>query len=250
MSVETTQPKADPRPAELDAAYLDELRGEFAVLPSGCWEWQRGRSRAGYGQLHAGGRTHYVHRLVYAAIYGEIAPGIEVCHRCDNPPCCNPDHLFAGTHAENMADARRKGRIGVFRAPLERVPRGERHYRARLTEEDVRQMRGLYAAGGALSAIARYMGLPLGTVHDVLHRKTWGHVTDASSPSFRPVLLPALQTLRGERHPVARLTEDAVRDIRRWHSCGETQRAIADRLGVSFVTVSDVLRGVTWRHVR
>lgn len=76
---------------------------------SPCWEWPPGRrTKAGYGQY----RRRYVHRIVAALVLGPIT-GKQVCHHCDNPPCYRPDHLFIGSHSENMADARRKGRAYI-----------------------------------------------------------------------------------------------------------------------------------------
>jgi hypothetical protein len=75
-----------------------------------CWEWRGARSADGYGQRRIGGKLLYLHRLAYEWAAGAIPAGMLVCHRCDNPPCCNPDHLFLGSRADNARDMCRKGR--------------------------------------------------------------------------------------------------------------------------------------------
>lgn len=93
--------------------------------PNACWEWQGARDSFGYGQAREA-----THRTAWALTHGPIPSGMCVCHRCDNPPCCNPDHLFLGTRADNNRDRHAKGRS----ANLER---GERHPQAGLTAAKV-----------------------------------------------------------------------------------------------------------------
>ena len=80
------------------------------VLDTPCREWQGGKNDQGYGVLHRDGEQYYVHRWVSTLLDGEIPPGIEVMHRCDNPPCFRYDHLVRGTRQENMADMAAKRR--------------------------------------------------------------------------------------------------------------------------------------------
>lgn len=77
----------------------------------GCWEWVAAKYKSGRGQFNFNGkRSALAHRVAYELTYGEIPSGMCVCHRCDNPSCCNPNHLFLGTQLDNMADMWEKGR--------------------------------------------------------------------------------------------------------------------------------------------
>jgi hypothetical protein len=101
--------------------------------------------------------------------FGEIGDGLEVCHHCDNPPCVNPDHLFLGTHADNMHDAYSKNRI----PPL----RGELNGSCVLTVENVSEIRRCYKAGELnQSQLGRKFGVHNSTIHLIVKRKKWGHV--------------------------------------------------------------------------
>jgi len=137
----------------------------------GCWLWTGPvmRQRRGYG-THA--TTLYgrkpAHRYSWFFTHGEMPPShMDVCHACDVPACVRPDHLFLGTRAENMHDAKVKGR----------VPAGERHTAARLTDDNVREMRRLRASSGEPYArLAKRYGVSTSTVVQVIYGNTWRSV--------------------------------------------------------------------------
>ena len=80
-------------------------------VASGCWEWTGPRNEHGYGLISQSGRRIRAHRAAYEQTHGPIPSGALICHTCDNPPCCNPEHLWAGSMADNMRDAAAKMRF-------------------------------------------------------------------------------------------------------------------------------------------
>lgn len=137
----------------------------------GCWEWQGCRDDRGYGVIGISRVTVRTHRLAYCLFVGAIGDS-HVLHRCDNPPCVNPRHLFLGTHQDNMRDKEQKGRAKY----------GEQT--RRLTEEDVLSIRSRHRSGERVSVIARsYPHLHHTTISSVVHRKTWKHLGENTMES-------------------------------------------------------------------
>lgn len=151
-------------------ATLDErLRHHgWTVTDSDCWEWAASLNTYGYGQLAVGGtRPEAASRVAYAAWVGEIPDGGVVCHRCDNPPCINPDHLFLGTKAINNRDM----------ADKQRSANGERKAH-KLTDAHVEAIRDRYAAGGvAQRTLAREYGVSQQLVSHLVRRTRRAHRT-------------------------------------------------------------------------
>jgi len=86
------------------------MADENSTLRDECWEWNGARNDHGYGRKMSGSKESYTHRLAWTWANGPIPSGGHICHSCDNPPCCNPHHLFLGTREDNMRDSVRKGR--------------------------------------------------------------------------------------------------------------------------------------------
>lgn len=134
--------------------------------PEACWEWQGARTQYGYGAYR---RTN-AQRTAWEITHGEIPGGSStfVCHTCDNPPCCNPAHLFLGTHADNVADMMAKRRHN----------HGEMVNTCRLTEDAVREMRSLYVRGRVTyRELAVRFGMSPQAVGHVVRRYSWRHVS-------------------------------------------------------------------------
>lgn len=147
-----------------------------------CWEWTASRYKGGYGYLGVGGKLYLAHRISYAISKEPPSPSLCVLHTCDNPACVNPDHLFQGTHTDNMHDMKRKGRGRCgpsgdshhSRTRPECMPRGEQHWRAKLTVENVVEIRKRYAAGGcSCQKLAEEHGVSRGNIGCIIRRETW-----------------------------------------------------------------------------
>lgn len=93
-------------------ALIDQIKKYYTLNEStGCWDWHGYTNTQGYARVFTAGKLKRVHRMIYELFVGEIPEGLFVCHHCDNPRCINPEHLFIGTHQDNMNDMRRKGRL-------------------------------------------------------------------------------------------------------------------------------------------
>lgn len=150
------------------------MAGVVVDAASGCWNWARCTQRNGYGRIRAGAHTVYVHRAAYEAFVGQIPPGMDVCHRCDNRKCCNPDHLFAGTRLDNMQDAVTKGRQARGDR-LAAMRRGALSSSAVLTDDDVRGIRALAAYGNTPRQLAPLFSVTPSNVNKIINRETWSH---------------------------------------------------------------------------
>lgn len=133
-----------------------------------CVEWRGPRNSEGYGVFKACG-DHRAHRVSYERAHGPIPTGQLVRHTCDNPPCVNPRHLLLGTDADNNHDMMQRGR--------NRQPHGERQGSAKLTDEQVREIRSLYASGSwSQQRLGLRYGIHQATVSVIVRRAGWKHV--------------------------------------------------------------------------
>jgi hypothetical protein len=140
----------------------------------GCWEWQGNINPvSGYGRLQFEKQMLFAHRVAYELYVGPIPEGMVICHHCDNPPCVRPDHLFLGTHADNVADKMNKGRWAGGSKP------GEAHHNSILTDEQVAAIRAALRQPlrhGDVRKIARQYNVDESTIHHIKSGRAWRHI--------------------------------------------------------------------------
>lgn len=156
--------------------FLDRYLDRVIVTP-GCWDWDGAKNDHGYGQLRLTDGIIYIHRFMYQIVFGPIPDDVVVRHRCDNPPCSNPDHLKIGSQVDNAEDARSRGRLAV----------GERLPQAKMTAENVVEARDLWRGGLDVYTIAKRFGVTRVTMREALIGKTWKHLPDPISDEERKV---------------------------------------------------------------
>lgn len=137
---------------------------------SQCWEWQSTRNNRGYGKFWLNGRSDLAHRASYKIHTGPIPTGLQVRHTCDNPPCVNPAHLILGTGLENARDAVERGRYC----------RGVDNVRAKLTPEQVHEIKKCWSQGETQVSLARRHGISRSAIQWVLNGRNWAWLGEAS----------------------------------------------------------------------
>lgn len=186
----------------------ERLLSRISVDASGCFNWTGGLTQSGYGRIMVSGRQMLAHRLSYEAFREKKVPdGLFVCHHCDNRKCVNPAHLFPGTPKQNTQDAVNK----------DRLCRGERHHEAKISDEQVAEMRRLYEGGMTKAQVARQFG--------VSHEHGWDLITNGRSH----LNLPPVKN----RGHAKKLSDDGVRLARSMRAEGLSYAEIGRRLGMT-----------------
>lgn len=137
-------------------------------LETPCWVWQGAKVKGGYGFVRIDGRPLLAHRVSWAQEHGPIPDGLCVLHECDNPPCINPAHLHLGTRADNNAEKVARGR--------QSSNRGECNPRARLTTQDVREIRAANRRGESQRSLAERYGVARATISFAIAGRNWAVV--------------------------------------------------------------------------
>jgi hypothetical protein len=217
------------------------------MCPYCCWEWQAMRNHGGYGMfarfLEGKWRPYRAHRFMWEWLNRQTLPPRRlVLHHCDNPPCCNPWHLYPGTHAINGRDASKRGLLAHRRRA--RVRYGQELTQAKLTEKDIPRIWDMHHAYIPAPVIAQAFHVSTGTIHAVLDGRTWQAVSaTCPHPDKRK------GQVHGDHHPHAKLTEADIPIIWAMARTGATKAAIARHFHVRGPAIANVLCYKTWAHI-
>ena len=193
-----------------------------------CWLWVASVHTTGYGAFWLHKKIVLSHRVAYILTYGSIPDGLCVCHKCDTPLCCNPDHLFLGTVRDNNDDRVRKGRTAKSQA--------------KLTVSQVQLVPLLYDQGWTQLEIANHLGVSDPSINAILRGKQWKDVEGCTRQGRKFVS-------RGEKSGTAKLNADQVREIRQRAKSGETGRSLALIFHVSEASVSMIVNHKSWIEI-
>lgn len=204
-------------------------------IGDGCWEWNAATTWDGYGRFRLNGTQCLAHRISYT-MHNKIDPGeLLVCHKCDNPKCVNPDHLFLGTNSDNQNDCLKKGR--------RKAKNGERGVNSSLSDKAACSIREEYADSSiTANDLAKKYNVPRLTIQKIIngtiYRTAGGPITRGKNKSKA-----------GENNGRSRLTVESVKELRSLFSQGCTVLDLARMFGIPESTVGNAVSGKTWKHI-
>lgn len=177
--------------------------------PDECWPWLGSKTDGGYGTCNYGPLGTTAHRVAYLLQGNILTDEQQVLHSCDNPPCMNPAHLFAGTQVENLEDMRRKGRAPDYRNF------GEHNGRSRFTDKEVKAIRIAHEHGSSQTELARAFDVSITSINRIVHGKSHKHETPQTRED-NPALEPLVDTFPTPEYvyEMARVWADA--GSRKW----------------------------------
>lgn len=264
-----------PKRKKRKKSILERFVSKMKIMDGGCWEWKGSKDRDGYGLFFCNNSRYRAHRCSYRIFVGDFATDLVICHKCDNPKCVNPRHLWPDTQENNMKDKVEKRRH-VF---------GENHPSAKLTEVQVRNIMG---SPKPAADLAKQYKVSIEAIYDIWSCRRWVHLKlerlwrntrldDAAVIDIResdevarvmaakhgvsPKTIHRVRSgkththlpinrrerrLRGERHPCAKISQDDAATIK--NSLQDTN-LLEDEYGLSRSVVQKIRRGSTWKHV-
>lgn len=209
----------------------DMLERRIIKKSQSCWGWKGEVNRWGYARITIGGalnpKVHNASRLSWIVYKGEVPDGMQVCHKCDNRQCTNPDHLFLGTPKENQQDMIKKGRANILR--------GENCPWSKLTELEVLQIIERCKKGERCVDIAKDYNVSASYISDIKRGYRWKHVSDRTGITIKPYKKA--------------LTEEIVKNIKRKFKNGARIREISREYNINETTIADVFHKRSWKHV-
>ncbi len=240
------------RPAYLPLPPLSEIDADlFWSLvdkrqPDECWEWQDNLTAGGYGQFRVNYRALQATRVSYYLTHHVDPLALVVRHKCDHPPCVNPNHLELGDQKDNMRDAVIRGRLNCgdkngTRTKPESKALGERNGLSKLTCEVVQLIRERYASGSSCESLAYELGVMGSLIQKIVHGIIW---KKAGGPIF-----PGKLRKDGDRAPNVLLTREQAQRVVDLRVEGKTGEQICAELGCSQGAIWPILDGNSWKDL-
>lgn len=154
---------------DIDGSVIIRFHRMYKKTENGCWEWS-GLLKHGYGVITYYSQSFGAHRVSYFIHTGKV-PSLHILHKCDNPKCVNPNHLYEGTDADNTND---------------KVIRNRHKWTSKLKSDEVLEIRRLHREGWVLSALAKEFQCSDGNIHAIVNRDTWKHLPESTLQKSQP----------------------------------------------------------------